>query len=41
MYISNPEFEAMKDITRLWWLLDMNPVPDAAEHELSIAGEAA
>jgi len=26
MHTSDPDFEAMKAITRLSWLLDMNPV---------------
>ena len=37
---SDPDFEAMKDVTRLWWLLDMSPVPAATEHELAIAASA-
>jgi len=25
MYTTDPDFEAMKDLTRLFWLLDMAP----------------
>lgn len=31
MYTPDPDFEAMKDITRLFWRLDMNPVPPAGK----------
>jgi hypothetical protein len=33
MYTSDPDFEAMKAVTRLMWLLDMNPVSAANERE--------
>ena len=28
MYTSDPDFEAMKDLTRLFWLLDMAPAAE-------------
>jgi hypothetical protein len=31
MYIPDPDFEALKAVTRLLWLLDVNPVSAAVE----------
>ena len=37
MYISDPDFEAMKDITRLSWLIDMRPASAAKQREPALA----
>ena len=39
MYISDPDFEAMKDITRLSWLLDLRPAAMAKHREPALGVE--
>jgi len=38
MYTSDPDFEAMKDLTRLFWLLDMAPAGAEELRQPAIAG---